>query len=252
MKGIILAGGKATRLRPLTLVTNKHLLPIYNKPMIFYPLESIARAGVTEVLLVTGPDHSGSFINLIRSGKEFGLKVSYAIQEEAKGLSDALFLAEDFADNDKILVILGDNIFKHSLKNAVVEFERQDRGAKVFAKRMPIEVAQQYGVVELDEKGAVRSIVEKPKEPKSDLVQTGIYMYDQQCFEFIRQLSPSARGELEITDLNTIYVQQGTMTCETMDSWWVDAGTSFDELLRANHLVAEEIKKNGHPETTEA
>lgn len=245
MKGVILAGGKATRLRPLTWVTNKHLLPIYNKPMIYYPLESMARAGIKEVLLITGPDHSGSFINLIRSGKEYGLKVSYAIQEEAKGLSDALSLAEDFTDKDKILVILGDNIFKHDLSAAVKNFEAQEKGAMVFAKEMPIEVAQQYGVVELDAAGKVVSIIEKPKEPKSNLVQTGIYMYDDQCFEFIHQLSPSQRGELEITDLNNFYVQQGTMTCEKMSSWWVDAGTSFDELLRANQIVAEEVRKNG-------
>src|SRR3990167_4213954 len=159
MKGVILAGGKATRLRPLTCVTNKHLLPIYNKPMIFYPLESMARAGIKDVLLVTGPDHSGSFINLLRSGKEFGLKLSYEIQEEANGLADAVALAESFADQEKILVILGDNIFKHNLTRAIADFELQTSGAKVFAKEMPIEVAQQYGVVELDAKGQVVSIV---------------------------------------------------------------------------------------------
>ncbi len=244
MKGVILAGGKATRLRPLTWVTNKHLLPVYNKPMIFYPLESMARAGIKDVLLVTGPDHSGSFINLLKSGKEFGLKLSYEIQEEAKGLADAVDLAESFADQEKILVILGDNIFKHDLSKAVTEFEKQASGAKVFAKEMPIEVAQQYGVIELDESGRVRSIVEKPKQPKSNLIQTGIYMYDKQAFEFINQLSPSARDELEITDLNNIYLARSTVTCEVMKSWWVDAGTSFDELLRANQLVAEEIQKN--------
>jgi len=244
MKGIILAGGRATRLRPLTWVTNKHLLPVYNKPMIYYPLESMARAGIAEVLLITGPEHSGSFINLIRSGKEFGLKVSYEIQEEAKGLSDAVSLAEDFADGGKILVILGDNIFKHDLKPAVEEFSRQERGAKVFAKEMPIDVAQQYGVVELDSQGKVVSIIEKPAQPKSNLVQTGIYMYDSQCFDFIHQLSPSARGELEITDLNNFYVKQGSMTCHVMSDWWVDAGTSFEELLRANTIVAEEMKRN--------
>ncbi len=246
MKGVILAGGKATRLRPLTLVTNKHLLPIYHKPMIYYPLESMAQAGIRDVLLITGPDHSGSFINLLRSGNEFGLRISYEIQEEAKGLSDAVSIAERFVDGERMLVILGDNIFRHNLKPAVDAFEKQERGAMVFAKEMPIEVAQQYGVIELDDTGRVRSIVEKPKEPKSNLVQTGIYMYDSQCFDFIRKLSPSARGELEITDLNNFYVNQGTMTCERMSSWWVDAGTSFDELLRANRIVAEELQKNGY------
>ncbi len=245
MKGVILAGGKATRLRPLTWVTNKHLLPIYNKPMIFYPLESMVRAGIKEVLMITGPEHSGHFINLIKSGKEFGLKVSYEIQEEASGLSDAVSLAEDFADDEKLLVILGDNIFKHDLSQAVKDFEKQEKGAKVFAKEMPIETAKQYGIIELDDKGTVVSIVEKPDQPKSNLVQTGIYMYDTQCFDFIKKLEPSARGELEITDLNNFYVDQGTMTCEVMQSWWVDAGTSFDELLRANQIVAEEVKNNG-------
>ena len=245
MKGVILAGGKATRLRPLTWVTNKHLLPIYNKPMIFYPLESMARAGIKEDLLITGPDHSGGFMNLIRSGKGFGLKVSYEIQEEAKGLSDAVSLARDFSDREKMLVILGDNIFKHDLSRAVIDFEKQTKGAKVFGREMPIEEARQYGIIELDDKGTVVSIEEKPDKPKSNLVQTGIYMYDEQCFDFIDKLSPSERGELEITDLNNFYVDQGTMTCEIMKNWWVDAGTSFDELLRANQLVAEEVKKNG-------
>jgi glucose-1-phosphate thymidylyltransferase len=240
MKGVILAGGNATRLRPLTWVTNKHLLPIYNKPMIFYPLESMARAGIKEVLITTGPDHAGHFINLLRSGKEFGLKLSYEIQEEAGGLSQAVSLAGDFAAGEKVLVILGDNIFKHNLANAVKEFEAQPKGAKIFGKRMP--ECRQYGVIEIKD-GRVVSIEEKPQNPKSDIAQTGIYMYDGQVFDLIKNLKPSARGELEITDLNNLYVNQGTMTCEIMSDWWVDAGTSFDELLRANMLVAEEVRK---------
>ncbi|MBI4363248.1 MAG: NTP transferase domain-containing protein [Candidatus Doudnabacteria bacterium] len=241
MKGVILAGGKATRLRPLTYVTNKHLLPIYNKPMIYYPLESMVRAGIKDVLMITGPDHAGHFLNLLRSGGDFRLKLAYEIQDEAGGLSQAVSLARSFADNEKILVILGDNIFTHDLSGAVADFEKQGRGAKIFAK--PMNNAQQYGVIEIDKSGKVISIEEKPKQPKSNLVQTGIYMYDDQVFDFIDQLKPSTRGELEITDLNNLYLKQGTLTCEVMSGWWVDAGTSFAELLRANNQVAEEIKK---------
>lgn len=242
MKGVILAGGKATRLRPLTWVTNKHLLPIYHKPMIYYPLEAMADAGLKEVLVVTGPDHAGSFLNLLRSGKEFGLKLTYEIQEEAGGISQAIGLAESFARGRRILVILGDNIFKHSLKGAVGDFEKQEKGAKVFGKRMPGMDSKHYGVIEL-EGSKVVSIVEKPEHPKSDIAQTGIYMYDERVSDLVKGLIPSARGELEVTDLNNIYVKEGTMTCELLEDWWVDAGSSFDELLRANNLVSEELRK---------
>lgn len=243
MKGVILAGGKATRLRPLTWVTNKHLLPIYNKPMIFYSLESMKKAGMKDVLITSSPDHCEHFIDLLKSGKEFGLKLSYAVQEKPGGIAEAIELAEKFAGKGKILVILGDNIFKYSLKKAVADFENQSRGAKIFAKKMPTE-CKQYGVVEIDKRGKVLSIEEKPKHPKSNLAQTGIYMYDCQVFDFIHSMSPSARGELEVTDLNNFYVKQGTMTCEVLKDWWIDAGTSFDELLRANILVAREVNKN--------
>ena len=242
MKGIILAGGKATRLRPLTLVTNKHLLPIYNKPLIYYPLEAMAEAGVKDVLIITGPDHAGHFLNLLKSGKSFGLRLSYEIQEEAGGIAQAIGLGEDFADEGKILVILGDNIFKFSLENAVKKFEQQQKGAMIFGKEMPD--CAQYGVIELDAKGKVRSIEEKPKYPKSSIAQIGIFMYDKRVFDVIRTLKPSGRGEVEVSDLNSIYVKEGTMTCEILGDWWVDAGTSFDELLRANMLVAEEYRKN--------
>src|SRR3989338_621152 len=213
MKGVILAGGNATRLRPLTWVTNKHLLPIYNKPMIFYPLESMVRAGIKDVLIITGPNHSGSFINLLKSGKDFNLRLSYEIQEEAAGIAQAIGLAYDFADNSKILVILGDNIFTQSLKSDVDEFERLEKGAVVYGKHMAT-ASKQYGVIEVKD-GKVASIEEKPQKPKSDIGQTGIYMYDNRVFDFIKILT----------------------------SWWVDAGTSFDELLRANILVAKELKK---------
>lgn len=242
MKGVILAGGKATRLRPLTWVTNKHLLPIYNKPMIFYALESMQRAKISEVLITSSAEHLPHFIHLLKSGKDFSLKLSYAIQEDAGGgISQAIALAEDFSGTSKTLVVLGDNLFTHDLSQAVTEFEKQAKGAKVFAKRMRTE-SKQYGVIELDKHGKVVSIEEKPEHPKSDLAQTGIYMYDHRVYQFIKSLKPSARGELEVTDLNNVYVKEGTMTCEVMEGWWVDAGTSFDELLRANNLVAELIK----------
>lgn len=232
----------ATRLRPLTYVTNKHLLPIYDKPMIYYALDAMKNAGIEDVLITSSPDHCGHFISLLKSGSEFGLKLSYAIQDKPGGISEAVLLGEDFVGDDKFCVILGDNIFSHSLKGAVEKFEQMDKGAYVFAKSMPTESGQ-YGVIELDNEGRVVSIEEKPENPKSDLAQTGIYMYDSRAFEFINALEPSARGELEVTDLNNKYVDEGTMYCDVMEGWWVDAGTSFDELLRANVTVAEEIKK---------
>lgn len=243
MKGIILAGGMATRLRPLTYVTNKHLLPIYDKPMIYYALQAMSTAGITDVLITSSPDHCGHFISLLKSGGEFGLKLSYAIQDKPGGISEAILLGEDFVGGDKFTVILGDNIFSHSLKEAVERFNQMDKGAFCFAKSMPTE-SKQYGVIEMSQDGKVLSIEEKPEHPKSDLAQTGIYMYDPRAFDFIRHLNPSARGELEVTDLNNQYVAEGTMYCDVMDGWWVDAGTSFDELLRANVMVAEELKKN--------
>ena len=241
MKGVILAGGNATRLRPLTWVTNKHLLPIYNKPMIFYPLEAMARAGIKDVLIVTGPNHSGAFINLLKSGKDFGLRLSYEIQEEAGGIAQAINLSQDFADEDKILVILGDNIFTESLKKDVEEFKKKEKGAVVYGKNMATK-SKQYGVIEV-KNGKVISIEEKPNKPKSQVGQTGIYMYDSRVFDFIKKQKPSNREELEVTDLNNNYVREETMICKILSSWWVDAGTSFDELLKANTIVAQEIKK---------
>ncbi|OGD96970.1 spore coat protein [Candidatus Curtissbacteria bacterium RIFCSPLOWO2_01_FULL_38_11b] len=241
MKGVILAGGNATRLRPLTWVTNKHLLPIYNKPMIYYPLEAMVKAGIKDVLIITGPNHSGAFINLLKSGKDFGLRLSYEIQEESGGIAQAINLAEDFADNGKILVILGDNIFAQSLKDDVENFKKERKGAVVFGKNMATR-SKQYGVIEV-KNGKVLSIEEKPEKPKSQIGQTGIYMYDERVFDFIRKQAPSKRGELEVTDLNNNYVKEGTMICKILTGWWVDAGTSFDELLKANILVAKEIKE---------
>lgn len=242
MKGVILAGGLATRLRPLTLVTNKHLLPIYNKPMIFYPLEAMAQAGIKEVLLTSSPDHSGHFANLLKSGEDFNLRLYYAVQKNPKGgIADAILLAEEFAKNEKILVILGDNIFRFNLKGAVAEFDKKEEGAVVFGIRMPMD-SKQYGVIEVNEHGKVLSIEEKPQNPKSDIAQTGIYMYDKKVFDYIKNLKPSERGELEVTDLNNFYLKDGLLNCRLID-WWIDAGTSFEELLKANNLVAEKIAK---------
>ncbi len=240
MKGIILAGGLATRLRPLTWVTNKHLLPVYNKPMIYYPIEAAKRAGITELLISSSPDHAGQFASLLKSGEDFGLRLYFTVQDKPGGIAEAIMLAEDFAKDDKLLVVLGDNIFGYDLKHDREEFEKKEKGAMIFGVRMDTE-SRQYGVIELDNEGNVLSIEEKPEHPKSDIAQTGIYMYDNRVFDFIKNLEPSKRGELEVTDLNNFYVQEGTMKCNIID-WWVDAGSSHDELLRANKEIAERVK----------
>jgi glucose-1-phosphate thymidylyltransferase len=236
VKGVVLAGGKATRLRPLTKVTNKHLLPIYDKPLIYYPLQAMARAGVRDVLVITNPEHAGHFIQLLGSGGEFGLKLAYELQEEPGGLAQAVGLAESFIGGDKMLVLLGDNIFTHDLRPAAERFSAEDRGAVIFG--MEMEHPEQYGVIEMDGE-RVLGIEEKPSQPRSHMIQTGIYMYDQHVWSHLETLTPSARGELEITDLNNVYVRQGTMRCESLDGYWIDAGTSHDELLSANLAVAD-------------
>ena len=242
MKGVILAGGLATRLRPLTWVTNKHLLPVYNKPMIFYPLEAVAAAGVKDVLLITSSsDHSGDFETLLKGGEEFGLRLFYGIQENPKGgIADGISYAEEFAKDERILVILGDNIFNTDLKSAIEEFLKREKGSIIYGVKADTS-ARQYGVIEMDREGRVLSIEEKPEHPKSDIAQTGIYMYDERVFDFIRKISPSERGELEVSSLNNLYLEEGTLTCKLLD-WWIDAGTSHDELLRANNLVAEKVR----------
>lgn len=236
MKGIILAGGMATRLKPLTLVTNKHLLPVYNRPMIYYPLEAMKRAGIKEVLLTTSSDHAGHFANLLQAGEDFDLRLYYAIQKEAGGIAQAISLAEEFAHDESILVILGDNIFSFDLKMAVAKLESQEKGAIIFGVHRNTE-SKHYGVIEIDKDGRVLSIEEKPAVPKSDIAQTGIYMYDKNVFSHIRTLKPSARGELEVTDLNNCYLTEGTLSCQIID-WWIDAGASHDELLSANIQAA--------------
>lgn len=241
MKGVILAGGLATRLRPLTWVTNKHLLPVYNKPMIYYSLETMVKAGIDEVLILSSPDHSGDFANLLKSGEDFGIRVYYGVQQNPKGgISNGISYAEEFAKGEKILVLLGDGIFNFNLKQIKDTFEKKGKGAVVFGMRMASDLPQ-YGIIEVDKSGKVLSIEEKPAKPKSDIAQTGVYMYDSRVFDFIRKLTPSARGELEVTDLNNHYLKEGTLSCELLD-WWIDAGTSFDELLRANNLVADKVK----------
>jgi len=235
MKGVVLAGGTGSRLFPLTKITNKHLLPIYDKPMIFYPIQTLVDAGITDILLVTGGRNSGDFLRLLANGREFGLKhIDYTYQEGEGGIADALGLAEHFADGDKICVILGDNIIEGSIREAVDDFKKQDRGAKILLKE--VHDAGRFGVAEFRD-GLIVGIEEKPKKPKSNYAVTGIYMYDGTVFEKVRELVPSGRGELEITDVNNAYIRENSMTYAHLQGWWTDAGT-FDSLLRAANLVA--------------
>ena len=236
MKGIILAGGLGMRLSPLTKITNKHLLPLYDKPMIYYPLRTLINAGIDDILIVTGGNNAGDFLRLLGNGKEFGLKhINYTYQEGEGGIAEALGLAEFFADEEKACVILGDNIIEKNITGAVEAFKKQKKGAKILLKEVPD--PQRFGVPELKGDQIVR-IEEKPANPKSKYAVTGIYMYDHSVFDLIRPLKPSQRGELEITDVNNAYIEQGTMTYDILDGWWSDAGT-FDSLLYASKLVAE-------------
>jgi glucose-1-phosphate thymidylyltransferase len=235
MKGIILAGGTGSRLRPITNVTNKHLLPVYNKPMIFYPLENLVACGFTELLIVSGKEHAGHFLNLLGGGKEWGIKISYEVQEEAGGIAQALLLAEDFADKGPVAVHLGDNIFEHTnlLVSGVKKFQEDKTGAMIFVKEVPD--PERFGVAEI-QGDKVISIVEKPATPKSNLCVTGFYIYDSKVFEIIKTLKPSARGELEITDVNNHYIEQGTLKFSKVEGEWTDAGT-FESLFRASSLA---------------
>jgi len=235
MKGVILAGGLGSRLAPLTRVTNKHLLPVYNKPMIYYPIECLVNAGIEEIMIVTGGNDAGDFLRLLGNGKQFGLQdLHYTYQEGEGGIADALRLAEHIADGDKIVVVLGDNIIEQNIRRAVGEFFAQRSGAKVLLKEVPD--PERFGVAELDGT-RISGIEEKPKHPKSNLAVIGIYMYDRQVFDIIRPLTPSERGELEITDVNNAYIKQGSMTYDVLDGWWTDAGT-FESLDNAWRLVA--------------
>jgi glucose-1-phosphate thymidylyltransferase len=236
MKGVILAGGLGTRLYPLTKVTNKHLLPVFDKPMIYYPIQTLINAGIDDIIIVTGGNNAGDFLKLVGNGKEFGLKhINYTYQEGEGGIAEALGLAEFFAAGDKVCVVLGDNIIEKNIRRGAEAFRKQKEGAKVLLKEVPD--PQRFGVPEL--KGdKIARIEEKPKNPKSNYAVIGIYFYDQTVFDFIKTLKPSNRGEMEITDVNNRYIEKGQMTWDLLEGWWTDAGT-FESLLRANQLVAE-------------
>ena len=236
MKGVVLAGGTGSRLNPLTRVTNKHLLPVYNKPMVNYPIQTLVNAGIHEILLVTGGKNAGDFLRLLGNGRDFGLKhLNYTYQEGEGGIAEALGLAEYFAGDGPICVVLGDNIIENDICQAVENFKEQKDGAKILLKE--VEDADRFGVAEIRGDRVV-GIEEKPKKPKSNYAVVGIYLYDSTVFQKIRRLKPSGRGELEITDVNNFYIDEGKLTYEILDGWWTDAGT-FESLLRANNLVAE-------------
>lgn len=236
MKGIVLAGGLGTRLRPLTSVTNKHLLPVYNQPMIYYPIQTLVNAGIKEIMIVTGGNNAGDFLKLLGNGKAFGLKhLNYTYQEGEGGIAAALSLAEDFADGESVCIVLGDNIIESNIARTVSLYEQQSSGAKILLKK--VHDPQRFGVPQLEGERVVR-IEEKPQNPKSDFAVIGIYLYDNQVFDCIRKLKPSSRGELEITDVNNFYIERNEMTWDELQGWWTDAGT-FESLLHASNLVAE-------------
>lgn len=236
MKGVVLAGGLGSRLRPLTSVTNKHLLPVYNQPMIYYPIQTLVNAGITDIMIVTGGNSAGDFLKLLGNGKAFGLKhLNYTYQEGEGGIAAALALVEHFAAREPICVVLGDNIIQGNIRAAVESYREQGKGAKILLKK--VTDPQRFGVPQLDGQQVVK-IEEKPTAPKSEYAVIGIYMYDARVFEIIRVLKPSGRGELEITDVNNAYIERGEMTWAELDGWWSDAGT-FESLLHASNLVAE-------------
>ncbi|HKS27254.1 MAG TPA: sugar phosphate nucleotidyltransferase [Pyrinomonadaceae bacterium] len=235
MKGVVLAGGLGMRLMPLTAVTNKHLLPVYNRPMVYYPIQTLINAGIKEIMIVTGGNSAGDFLRLLKNGRDFGLThLDYTYQEGEGGIAAALALAEDFADKEAVCVALGDNIIEGNICRAVRAYAEQGRGAKIILKKVPD--PQRFGVPVMDGRTILR-IEEKPEVPKSEYAVTGLYMYDSEVFDIIRGLVPSARHELEITDVNNAYITRGMMTWEELAGWWTDAGT-FDSLLYASNLVA--------------
>jgi len=236
MKGVILAGGLGTRLFPLTKITNKHLLPVFDQPMIYYPIQTLVNAGIDDIMIVTGGRKSGDFLSLLGNGKDFGLKhLNYTYQEGEGGIAEALGLCAHWAGNEKVCVILGDNLIEKNIKRGVEEFRAQDKGAKIFLKE--VHDPERFGVAYLDG-DKVAEIVEKPKEPKTNLAVIGVYMYDARVFDIIKTLEPSDRGELEITDVNNWFIRDGSMSYEVLDGWWTDAGT-FESLHSASKLVAE-------------
>ena len=233
LKGVVLAGGTGSRLMPLTKVTNKHLLPIGRKPMIYYPIEKLTSIGIEEILVVTGVEHMGDVVSLLGSGKDFNCRFTYKVQDEAGGIAQALALAENFSQKQNLVVILGDNIFHANLKDYADEFIAQKTGARIILKK--VSDPHRFGVAELSNDKVI-SIEEKPEKPKSDYAVTGIYFYDNSIFDIIRILKPSARGEFEITHVNDAYIKKGQLTYNILDGWWTDAGT-FESLIRANELV---------------
>ena len=237
MKGVILVGGSGSRLDPLTRVTNKHLLPIFDKPMVYYPIQALVNAGITDIMLVTGGNNAGDFLRLLGNGSEFGLKrLHYTYQDRPAGIAHALGLTRDFAEGDSLLLMLGDNIIEGNLRAARQNFEAQDQGARVMLTR--VENPSSYGVVEIED-GLIKTITEKPAQPKSNLVQTGIYFYDERVFEIVANLRPSGRGELEITDVNNYYLQEGNLEYDVLEGFWADCGESFEMYLESQTLVAE-------------
>ena len=240
LKGIILAGGLGQRLGPLTKITNKHLLPVYDQPMIYYPLNLLVDAGIKDILIVTGGNHAGEFLRLLGDGQSFGLThINYTYQEGEGGIAQALGLARHFAKGSKIVVVLGDNILEYGIRDHVERFKKQKKGARVLLKK--VEDPARFGVAAL-KAGKIVAIEEKPKNPKSDLAVTGVYMYDEQVFDIVKTLKPSKRGELEITDVNNAYLRKDQLEFDVLKGWWTDSGT-FDSLLRANQLVAERRQK---------
>jgi glucose-1-phosphate thymidylyltransferase len=248
MKGVVLAGGTGSRLLPLTKITNKHLLPVYDRPMVYYPIQTLVDADIRDILIVTGGRNAGDFLRLLGNGKHFGLAhINYTYQEGEGGIADALSLAEHFADGQKICVVLGDNIIEGNIRPAADRFRAQPHGAHILLKKVPD--AERFGVAEVSG-GRVVSIEEKPEKPKSDYAVTGIYMYDSSVFDKIKTLVPSKRGELEITDVNNAYIREGAMTFSFLDGWWTDAGT-FESLLRAANLVAQSAAQKSAPPITD-
>ena len=236
MKGVVLAGGKGTRLYPLTRVTNKHLLPVFERPMIYYPIQTLVDAGIRDVIVVTGGHNSGDFLRLLSNGKDFDLhRIHYTYQEGEGGIADALRLAEPFVEGEKICVVLGDNIIENNIIDSAIAFEKQPAGAHILLKQVPD--PHRFGCPVLSD-GRILRIEEKPRNPKSDYAVTGIYFYDATVFEKIGRTRPSARNELEITDVNNMYLEEGSLTHSILDGWWTDAGT-FESLLKATNLVAE-------------
>jgi glucose-1-phosphate thymidylyltransferase len=233
MKGIILAGGRATRLRPLTTITSKQLLPVYNKPMIYYPIDTLIKAGIKDILIIIAPDYSGHFLNLLGDGKEFGARFSFAVQKEPRGLADAFIIGEDFIGDDNVTMILGDNIFEQDFSPEITNFKS---GAMVFARK--VDDPERFGVVEFDQNMKAVSIEEKPAQPKSNYAVVGLYTYDNQVVDIAKNLKPSDRGEIEITDINRTYLEKGQLQVNIFDSLWEDAGT-FDSLLHVSNIMAE-------------